>query len=50
MPSLLDPLAGGDLRRTLGRSADVTAQVRARPGRLGERFAGLAGRDAVVRA
>lgn len=49
MPSLLDQLAGGDLR-TLGRSADVAAQVLARPERIDELFAGLAGDDAVIRA
>lgn len=46
-PSLLDQLAGGDLR-TLGRSAEVAAQVLARPELIDELFDGIAGNDEVV--
>jgi len=49
MPALLDQLAGGDLC-TLGRSADVAAQVLARPELIDELFDGLAGDDLVIRA
>lgn len=48
MPSLLDQLAGGDLR-TLGRSADVAAQVLAQPDLLEELLDGLGDADEVIR-
>jgi len=47
MPSLLDQLAGGDLR-TLGRSAEVAAQVLVRRELLDELFDGIAGNDEVI--
>lgn len=49
MPTLLDKLAEGDLR-TLGRSAEVAADVLARPESLDELFDGIAQEDEAVRA
>ncbi|MBI2517937.1 MAG: hypothetical protein HYV95_13620 [Opitutae bacterium] len=49
MPTLLDKLAEGDLR-TLGRSAEVAADVLARPELIDELFDGIAVDDAAVRA
>lgn len=48
MPDLLEQLAGGD-RRTLGRSAEVAAQVLAQPAWIDRLFDGLAEDDAVIR-
>ena len=49
MPTLLEKLAGGDLR-TLGRSAEVAADVLARPELIDELFDGVASDDVVVMA
>lgn len=48
MPDLLEQLAGGD-RRTLGRTAEVAAQVLAQPAWIDRLFDGLAEDDAVIR-
>jgi hypothetical protein len=47
MPTLLEQLAGGDLR-TLGQSAEVATRVLARPELIDELFDGIAGNDEVV--
>ncbi|MCB1104749.1 MAG: hypothetical protein H7A44_03595 [Opitutaceae bacterium] len=49
MPTLLEQLAGGDLR-TLGRSAEVAAQVLAQPELIDELFDGIASDDEVIMA
>lgn len=49
MPTLLEQLAGGDLR-TLGRSTAVAAQVLAQPDLIDELFDGIASDDEVISA
>lgn len=49
MPTLLEQLAGGDLR-TLGRSAEVAQQVLAQPELIDELFDGIASDDEMIMA